>query len=237
MPTGGKFRLEVRSRELAPHQLAELEPGTYVELTASDTGSGIAPDVIPHLFEPFFTTKPESRGTGLGLATCYGIARQCGGTITVETAQGKGSTFRVLLPADQSVPVVIERELTPPAGTPGQRVLLVDDDPAIIKMVGRMLSTVGFEVVTAGTLLDAERELHDLSRPIDVLVTDVMLGNDRGTTLVPRARELWPRIRIVVISGYAPEPEATAALLGKQATFLAKPFDRRALLTALGLEA
>ena len=236
MPTGGTFRLAVSSRELTPHQLAELSPGAYVEIAAADTGSGISPDVVPHLFEPFFTTKPESRGTGLGLATCYGIARQCGGTITVETVPGKGSTFRVLLPADQSAPALIERELTPPPGTPGQRLLLVDDDPAIIKLVGRMLSTAGFEVVTAGTLPDAERELNDLSRPLDVLVTDVMLGNDRGTTLVPRARELRPRIRIVVISGYAPEPEATAALLGKQATFLAKPFDRRSLLTALGLQ-
>jgi two-component system cell cycle sensor histidine kinase/response regulator CckA len=236
MPGGGRFTLTVRTRPLAPREIGDLDAGTYVEIAAADTGSGIAPDVVPHLFEPFFTTKPESRGTGLGLATCYGIARQCGGTILVETELGRGSTFRVLLPADASVPTPIERELTPPAGRPGQRVLLVDDDPAILKSVGRVLESVGFEVATAATLAEAERLLADGARPLDVLVTDVKLGPERGTMLVPKVRALWPRIRIVVISGYAPEPEATAALLGKQATFLSKPFDSRALLAALGLK-
>jgi two-component system response regulator FlrC len=90
--------------------------------------------------------------------------------------------------------------------------------------------------VTAATFADAERLLGDTTRPLDVLVTDVKLGPERGTLLVPKARALWPRLRIVVISGYAPEPEAAAALLGKQATFLSKPFDSRALLAALGLK-
>jgi DNA-binding NtrC family response regulator len=99
-----------------------------------------------------------------------------------------------------------------------------------------MLRTAGFDVTTASTLAQAERELADVSRPLDALVTDVMLGHERGTTLVPRARELHPRIRIVVISGYAPEPEATSTILGKHATFLAKPFGRQALLAALGCD-
>jgi two-component system response regulator RegA len=118
---------------------------------------------------------------------------------------------------------------------PGQRVPLVDDDPGITKLVGRMLGTAGFEVVTASTLSEAEQALDDPSQHFDVLVTDVMLGSDRGTTLVPRARARWPRIRIVVISGYAAEPEATTALLGKSGTFLPKPFDRQSLLAAVGL--
>jgi two-component system cell cycle sensor histidine kinase/response regulator CckA len=237
MPEGGSLDLTVRRRNVTAGEIGEIDAGVYVEMAATDSGSGIAPDVLPHLFEPFFTTKPESRGSGLGLATCYGIARQSGGTILVETELGRGSTFRVLLPANDAVPVPLASELTPPAGSPGQRVLLVDDDPAIIRLVGRMLTTAGFEVTGVCTLADAEREIVDLSRPLDALVTDVMLGNDRGTTLVPRARALRPRIRIVVISGYAPEPEAAAALLGKQATFLGKPFDRQSLLEALGLNA
>jgi DNA-binding NtrC family response regulator len=115
---------------------------------------------------------------------------------------------------------------------------VVDDDSTIIKLVGRMLSSAGFEVVTASSLKEAERALSEPSGSFEALVTDVMLGgNDRGTTLVPLARSRWPKIRVVVISGYAAEPEDTSALLGKRGAFLAKPFDRLALLTALGLRA
>jgi PAS domain S-box-containing protein len=236
MPDGGTFALRAHRRTIAAGEVTDLEAGVFVEIAACDTGTGIALDVLPHMFEPFFTTKPASRGTGLGLATCYGIARQLGGTILIDTEMGRGSTFRVLLPTDSCAPQAVDAELTPPAGSPGQRVLVVDDEEQIIKLVGRMLGTAGFDVVTASTLAEAERVLKDGSRPLDVLVTDVMLGNDRGTTLVPLARERHPRIRIVVISGYASEPEATSTILGKQVTFLAKPFDRQALLGALAFE-
>jgi two-component system cell cycle sensor histidine kinase/response regulator CckA len=232
MPEGGTLRLGLRRRVLAPQEMANLAPGTYFELVAGDTGTGIAPEVVPHLFEPFFTTKPEGRGMGLGLATSYGIARQRGGTISVETTVGSGATFRVLLPAAE--PAALEPEPTPTPPPNIQRVLLVDDDEAIIKLVGRMLSSVGFAVDSAGTLSDAERAINDPAKTFDVLVTDVMLGNDRGTTLIPLARARWPKIRVVVISGYTPEPETATKLIGKRGTFLAKPFDRRSLLTALG---
>jgi len=234
MPKGGKLHLGLHKRELAPQESVDLSPGTYVELVASDTGTGIGPEVIPHLFEPFFTTKAEGRGIGLGLATCYGIARQWGGTILVGTSAGAGSTFRVLLPAADAEPTPLEPEPTPIPVPKIQRVLLVDDDEAIIKLVGRMLSSAGFEIDTASTLPDAERLLNDPSKTFDALVTDVVLGNDRGTTLVPMARARWPRIRVVVISGYTPEPETAAGVLDKRSTFLAKPFDRRSLLSALG---
>jgi PAS domain S-box-containing protein len=234
MSKAGKLRLGIHKRELAPQEIVDLPAGTYVELVASDTGTGIAPEVVPHLFEPFFTTKPEGRGIGLGLATCYGIARQWGGTILVETEAGAGSTFRVLLPATEAAPPSLEPDLTPTPLPEVQRVLLVDDDEAIIRLVERMLSSAGFEVDTASTLPDAKRALGDPAKTFDVLVTDVVLGNDRGTTLVPLARARWPKIRVVVISGYTPEPETAAGVLDKRSTFLAKPFDRRSLLAALG---
>ena len=234
MPNGGQFRIDARPRELAASEVLALSAGTYLELSATDTGTGIEEKNIPFLFEPFFTTKPESRGTGLGLATCYGIATQCGGTILVETNLGAGTTFRILLPkADAQADVKAVSPRVPQATTTGRRVLLVDDDSAIIKLATRMLAAAGYEVISAETLSQAEQLLSDTTRQFDVLLTDIVLGNDRGTVLARRALEIHPNIRVVLMSGYAPDPDSTAALLGERSAFLPKPFDRQSLLAIL----
>jgi PAS domain S-box-containing protein len=231
MPNGGRFRLEARPRELAAGEVLALGAGTYLELLATDTGTGIEERNLPFLFEPFFTTKPESRGTGLGLATCYGIATQCGGTILVETSLGAGTTLRILLPeSDAQTNAQAVSPCVPQVTATGRRVLLVDDDPGIIKLATRMLAAAGYEVTPAETLPQAEQLLSDATRQFDVLLTDIVLGNDRGTVLAKRALETRPNIRVVLMSGYAPDPDTTASLLGKRSAFLPKPFDRQSLL-------
>jgi PAS domain S-box-containing protein len=234
MPHGGRLRIAVSQRRIVDDEVPDIRPGDYVEIAASDTGTGIAPEIMPYLFEPFFTTKPKSRGTGLGLASCYGIASQAGGTILVETDLGKGSTFRALLPALTSAARASHSTLLTQVHRSAQgRVLLVDDDLELLKIAERLLERSGFDVVSATTFGQALAHLTTSSELIDILLTDIVLGADRGTALVPHALAARPDIRIVLMSGYAPDPEAARELLGRRAAFLSKPFDQRALLSAL----
>ena len=234
MPNGGRFSVVARCRPLIDHEVAKLTAGDYLEIVTEDTGTGIEPQYLPHLFEPFFTTKAESRGTGLGLATCYGIATQCGGTILVETRVGTGSIFRILRPAADSETSL--RPSTPRLSLPapaGQRVLLVNDDPALIQLATRMLVTAGYAVTAAESLVQAEQQLNDTTQTIDILLSDVVLGNDLGTVLAKRALATRPNLRVVLMSGCDPDPKATVALLGKRSAFLPKPFDRQSLMQVL----
>ncbi len=230
MPAGGRLTLGLRMRQIAPHEIESLSPGAYVEFRVTDEGTGIAADVLPHLFDPFFTTKGES-GTGLGLATCSSVASQLGGAIDVETAPGKGSTFRVLLPASTSAPA--DEAAEPPARASVHRVLVVDDERPVRDTTARILRASGYEVFTAATLLEARGMIDDVTLAFDALITDVVLSGERGTDLLEHCRRLRPNTRILVMSGFTPDPSAAAALSKYDAGFLAKPFRRDQLLKAL----
>ncbi|HEU5073107.1 MAG TPA: ATP-binding protein, partial [Polyangiaceae bacterium] len=230
MPEGGRLTLGLRLRHIAPHELETLAPGEYVEFRVTDEGTGIAADVLPHLFDPFFTTKGES-GTGLGLATCSSVASQLGGAIEVETAPGKGSTFRVLLPA--SAPAVTEEPAEPPRPVCVTRVLVVDDEHTVRETTARILEASGYSVFTAATLADARSMIDDVTFDFDALITDVVLSGERGTDLLEYCRRVRPRTRILVMSGFTPDPSAAAALSRHEAGFLPKPFRRDQLLKAL----
>jgi two-component system cell cycle sensor histidine kinase/response regulator CckA len=230
MPDGGCLTLGLRTRRVAEHGAEALTPGEYVEFSVTDEGTGIADEILPHLFDPFFTTKGES-GTGLGLATCHSVASQLRGSIVVETASGKGSTFRVLLPASAaaaSKPVAAQ-----PDPVSVHRVLVVDDERAVRETTARMLQASGYQVLTAATLADARQIIADPSMEFDALITDVVLSGERGTDLLEHCRKLRPKTRIVVMSGFTPEPSAAATLSAYHAGFLAKPFGRDQLLKAL----
>jgi CheY-like chemotaxis protein len=195
----------------------------------TDEGTGIPSDVLPHLFEPLFSTKGR-HGTGLGLATCFGIAAQAGGTIDVDSEVGKGTTFRVLLPAagsDEAPPIA------PAVPSKLQRVLLVDDDATVRAMATRMLRSEGHEALAASTLAEAQVILTDRRVRLDALITDVVLGQERGTDLIAPCREVHPRTRIVVTSGYTPDANASALVAAAGAAFLPKPFGRDQLVRAL----
>jgi CheY-like chemotaxis protein len=229
MPSGGRLFVGAHPRTLRDREVQDLVAGQYVELAVRDEGTGIPPEVLPHLFEPLFTTK-GALGTGLGLATCHGIAAQAGGAITVESELRRGTTFRVYLPIAEAGPIA---PTAPAMQQNRRRVLVVDDDPSIRSMMARMLKSDGHEVRAAATLAEARAILEDRSIPLDALVTDVVLGRDRGTDLVAPSLAARPGLRIVVTSGYTPEPRSFETVSTSGATFLAKPFSRDALLRAL----
>jgi signal transduction histidine kinase/ActR/RegA family two-component response regulator len=229
MPSGGRLLLRLRARNLGDREVGDLVAGRYVELEVQDEGVGIPPDVLPHVFEPLFTTKGKL-GTGLGLATCFGIAIQAGGTIEVASEVGKGTTFRLLLPAAGAPEAIIAAAPTP---SEVKRVLVVDDDANVREMTARMLRAEGHGVLAASTLAEARAILDDEAIHLDALVTDVVLGAEQGTDLIAPCRKSRPETRIVVMSGYAPDPNASATVAASGAAFLAKPFGRDQLLRVL----
>lgn len=220
----------LRTLHVVAQEGQSLNPGTYVEFRVTDEGTGIDADVLPQLFDPFFTTKGES-GTGLGLATCSSVASQLGGSIEVETAPGKGTTFRVLLPASTSAPAAEMPE--PSVRASVRRVLVVDDERPVRETTARMLQASGYDVITAATLTDARGMVDDVSLEFEALITDVVLSGERGTDLLEQCRRARPKIRIVVMSGFSPDPTAAAALSKYDAAFLPKPFRRDQLLRTL----
>jgi two-component system, cell cycle sensor histidine kinase and response regulator CckA len=231
MPRGGALSMVLRERHLYDRQISDLLGGLYIEFEVKDTGAGIPTEILPRVFEPFFSTKGR-QGTGLGLATCHSIAVAAGGTITVSSVVGQGTSFSVFLPVTQQTEA---RDTAPGVGAALalKHVLVVDDDQDVRNLVTRMLSADGFDVQSVPSAKDALAILEDPSVVLDALVTDVVLGNDRGTDLLVQCRALRPSLRILVVSGYAPDPKAALVLEQSGAAFLAKPFGRDKLRAAL----
>ncbi|MEZ4241014.1 MAG: ATP-binding protein [Myxococcota bacterium] len=203
-PQGGTLRLCAKNRTLTAEEAAarDLTPGDYVQLTVSDDGDGIPTAVLPHVFEPFFTTKLEGRGTGLGLATCYGIAKQAGGTIDVDSMLDVGTTFTILLPRSH-------HELTRASSEPPRRatghetVLVVEDNHQVRRLAVRALRSAGYTVIEASDGRAALRH-PDLPR-VDLVLTDVVMPRMGGPELLNELRTLCPTLRGLFMSGYASE--------------------------------
>jgi two-component system, cell cycle sensor histidine kinase and response regulator CckA len=229
MPAGGLLLFTMRRRTLADREVGDLVAGSYVELDVTDEGAGIPSDILPHLFEPFFSTK-GLRGTGLGLATCFGIVTQAGGTVQVDSQVGRGTTFKVFLPAADAASIV-----TAESPVPGEvgHVLVVDDDARVRELTIRMLRSEGHEVHAASTVAEARGVLDDGAIRVDAMLTDVVLGAEKGTDLLEPCRRIRPHARIIVTSGYTPDPDAAARLAAFRAEFLPKPFGRDQLVKAL----
>ena len=206
MPNGGRITIETRALDLDAEaaRLRGLAPGRVVELAVTDTGTGMSADVRARIFDPFFTTKDPGTGTGLGLSIVHGIVTQAGGTVTVYSELGHGTTFRVHLPiasepvdAPVAVPVI-----EAPRRFPGITVLVVDDDPGIRTLLARVLQDAGCQTLDAATADDARRLCVDHDRAIDVAIVDVVLPDARGDLLVMELRELRPALRTLLMSGY-----------------------------------
>jgi two-component system, cell cycle sensor histidine kinase and response regulator CckA len=222
MPDGG--RLDVR---LARRVTARTEGAGDVELVVRDSGVGMPSDVVARVFEPFFTTKELGHGTGMGLATVYGIVQQAGGTIAVESVPGHGTTFRVSLPgvaAEASGKEVPEPVRDIPGR--GQRVWLVEDDDAVRELSHRFLREAGFSVTVARSGMDALRAIHT-SPPPDVVITDVVMPAMNGRELAGHLRERWPHVPVAFVSGY---PQDRLRTTDGELPFLTKPYSRRQLL-------
>jgi signal transduction histidine kinase/CheY-like chemotaxis protein len=232
MPGGGTLLIETANIDLEEsyaEQHAEVKPGPYVQLKVSDTGIGMTKDVMAHLFEPFFTTKKPGEGTGLGLATVYGIVKQSGGTVWAYSEPGEGTVFMIYLPRiDAGVKLLREPEPTPASLRGTETILVVEDQEQLRKMVVRVLRSYGYRVLDAANpgqaLLHSER-----AGSIHLLLTDIVMPGMSGPELAGRIKPLRPAMEIVFMSGYS--ELAITGRLELTGSYLPKPFSPEALAT------
>ena len=239
MPTGGTFTLRTETVELDADYAArfiDLKPGRYTLLTANDTGVGMVPEVAARALEPFFSTKPAF-GTGLGLSTVHGIVKQAGGHLIFATAPSAGCTVRVFFPAIAEAPP--PRAKTAPAPAPhngsGETILVVEDSTSVRKLVTHALARNGYRVLEASTPIQALQILHQADRPVDLLLTDVILPEMSGRILADRMREQGKVRRVLFMSGYDNELVARQGVLHEGVRLLQKPFLEPELLREVRL--
>jgi two-component system cell cycle sensor histidine kinase/response regulator CckA len=201
----------------------DATPGDYACLTVHDTGSGISQEVIDKLFEPFFTTKEVGKGTGLGLATVYGIVRQHHGFITVRSVPGNGTTFQVYLPRNQEVEVPVVNDAQQ-VTTGRESILVVEDEPTLLQLVGRALEAQGYEVTVALGPEEAIRRAGEREGDIDLLLTDVVMPGMNGVELVRQLTTTRPGLRPVYMSGYSADLISEHGVIDEEIDFIAKPF-------------
>jgi two-component system cell cycle sensor histidine kinase/response regulator CckA len=257
MPLGGTLTLRtgnVGAEESAAHQHQGMPLGEYVRVEVEDTGSGIAPEIIDKIFDPFYTTKDIGKGTGLGLSTVYGIVKQTGGFIFVESELGKGTIFRIFLPRyipaadDLQVPQLPETTAPALAGaisaadamrtvatdlTGHGTILLVEDEEELRALNARGLKSRGYTVIEAGNGVEALEELEKQGRKVDIVVSDVVMPEMDGPTLMKELKQRKPDIKIIFVSGYAEDAFDKTLPDHKQFNFLAKPFTLKQLVTVV----
>lgn len=234
MPQGGKLTLQTANIELDEDYArchAGVEPGPYVMLAVSDTGTGMDPEVQARIFEPFFTTKPPGKGTGLGLSTVYGIIKQSGGDIWVYSEPGRGTTFKIYMPRVQEVPEPLG--LPPP--TPGslvgsETILLVEDEASLRELAREFLEPNGYRLLEAKDGLEAVEIAEHYEGPIHLLLTDVVMPGLSGRQLVERLEPLHPHMKVIYMSGYTDDAIVNHGGLTPGTAFIEKPFMRDTLL-------
>jgi len=227
MAEGGKLSIRTSNVEVARSSRlhADVRPGSYVSLTVSDTGKGMDAEIMVHLFEPFYTSKETGKGTGLGLSTVYGIVKQSGGEIVVESKPGHGATFTIYLPR-----ITDPAQIAPPldaqpavrAGT--ETILLVEDELGVRQLVCEMLQRLGYRILPAGSGTEAIRLFEQHRGSIDLLVTDVIMPQMSGRELALRLKLQQPSLKVLYISGYTDDMLAHHRVLESNVFLLQKPF-------------
>lgn len=228
MPDGGKLTIRTANVEMDPEiarKYVSVQAGPHVLLTVSDTGCGMDEETKQHIFEPFFTTKSVGNGTGLGLSTVYGIIKQSGGYISVESEVGAGTTFSIYLPR-ASEAVADEDTSGRVADLPGgdETVLLAEDEEVVRMMTARILEESGYTVITAANGQEALRICSEHQRPIDLMLTDVVMPELGGSRLAARAVEMRPGMKVLYTSGYTDDAIVHHGVLEPGTLFLEKPF-------------
>ena len=233
MPIGGQLTISTSTEvldETQAKQHRETAPGTYACLSVSDTGCGIPPEILPRIFEPFFTTKEVGKGTGLGLATVYGIVRQHRGSISIESVPGQGTTFRIYFPETRSS---APKAVAPSGGTlfdGTETILLVEDEPALKMIVARVLAQCGYTVLTAISGVKALEVWREHREKIHLLMTDmVMPGGVSGRELATRLTTDKPGLKVIYTSGYSAELAGKGLALHEGVNFLQKPWGMKRL--------
>ncbi len=238
MPGGGRLTISTTNAEVDEYyaqQRPNLKPGRYCWLAVSDTGTGMDQATIDRVFEPFFSTKPRGRGTGLGLATVYGIVSGQDGIIDIYSEVGFGTTINVLLPEARQVTAEPEPEPEPgraaAAGGQGETILLVEDEPSLRAMAGRILAKAGYRVCEAADGAGALRLTADPGRRIDLLVTDMVMPGMLGTEVVERVRADRPGLPVLFTTGYAQQVLDFHGIPASELDIVRKPFTEHALLS------
>jgi PAS domain S-box-containing protein len=233
MPNGGGLSIETANVVLDENYVGghlEARPGEHILLAISDTGCGMTPEVKAHLFEPFFTTKGRGKGTGLGLATVYGIVKQHGGNIWVYSEEGSGTTIKIYLPrVAQAGRPALRAERGQIARGGQETILLVEDDAGVRDLTGMMLQEHGYTVLSAGDGRDALRLARDHATPINLLLSDVVLPDTSAAALTERLKQIHPSLKTLYMSGYAYEVAARHGVTVGRMAFLEKPFNSQEL--------
>jgi PAS domain S-box-containing protein len=237
MPRGGKITIETANVALdegyARHHVA-VRPGPYVRLSVSDTGVGMDAATQARIFEPFFTTKEPGKGTGLGLATVYGVVKQSGGSIWVYSEPGQGTTFKIYLPrVGEAVEAAAPAESLPAPRRGAETVLLVEDEGGVRAVAREILETQGYTVLEAASPRDALQICERHEGEIHLLLTDAVMPEMNGATLAARAAALRPGMRVLYMSGYPPDAIAHYGVLDVGVAYLQKPFTVQSLATKI----
>ncbi len=231
MPKGGKLTIETRGVELDDVYAREhlsVRPGRYVMVAVTDTGTGMDAETKSRLFEPFFTTKEQGKGTGLGLATVYGIVKQSGGTIWVYSEPGHGTTFKVYLPEATGARLSRDKPVEPFLDRGSETILLTEDEEALRVLARKMLSSCGYTVLESSSAFEA-LEIARSEVNIDLLLTDVVMPEMSGSELAAKIQEIRPEMRVLFMSGYTDDVVIRHGMLKEGCTFLQKPFTANSL--------
>jgi len=232
MPDGGLMTVRTAVAELGKSDLdipADIEPGKYVMLSVSDTGSGIPKEIMGRIFDPFFTTKEKGKGTGLGLATVYGIVKDHKGYISVRSEVGKGTSFDIYLPSSSKTAF----RISPPqsfAVEGNENILVIDDDREVLNFIRDILESHGYTVMPANNPLTAVDTFKNLAARIQLVITDVMMPLMEGTELIKNLRTIKPNTKIVVVSGYSNDTIQKEKMAD---AFIKKPFEGIELLSTV----
>jgi CheY-like chemotaxis protein len=238
MPAGGKLTIETSNVEIDEQyaaQHASTLPGPHVMLAVADTGCGMDAKTKAHMFEPFFTTKEFGKGTGLGLATVYGIVKQSGGSVWVYSELGLGSTFKIYLPCvDLVLEIASPSDKVEKVDRGSQTILIVEDDAALLQVTHRSLEEVGYAILTARSPAEAIHISESHPGPIHLMVTDVIMPGMSGDKLASYLSALRPEMKVLYVSGYTDEAIVHHGVLEPGLAFLQKPFSPRTLSRKVG---
>ncbi len=231
MPAGGQITIETRNEnidEFASPAHTSVKPGRYVYLSVRDTGEGISENILPHIFEPFFTTKSPEKGTGLGLATVYGIVTQTGGQVWVESKPRQGSKFSVFLPAVEQAEVPTGAAESHSMRRGSETILLVEDAAPLRAVIRELLEDSGYTILEAEDAQQASHVAEQYQGQIALLLTDWSLPNGSGQSVAKSLRERMRGLKVLFISGY-PDADVRRGIQEAGTDFLQKPFDQEAL--------